>query len=49
MFIIENLEIKNIYKKENESHTLSFHLETTTLNMYTSTHVLYKNGILLDM
>ena len=30
---IENLEIKNKYKEENESHTLSLHLEITTLSI----------------
>lgn len=27
MFIVENLEIENRYKEENDSHTLSLHLE----------------------
>lgn len=33
MFIAENSGIKNKYKEDNESHTLSLHLEITTLSV----------------
>ena len=30
---IKNSDLKNKYKEENESHTLSLHLEITTLSL----------------